>query len=375
VGGPGNSILAITFNDRLFIFPATFLLGLKRKLNLSEQRIVVIGASAGGVEALVKIARDLPRDFPAPVCVVLHIPADSPSLLSHILSRQGGMPAKEAEDGELCLPGVIYVAPPDRHLLVDREGTLSVVRGPRENRARPAVDPLFRSAAVAFSNRAIAVVLTGSLDDGTAGLIAIKERGGVAIVQDPADALYPSMPGSAVAHVDVDRVVPMSAMGSAILSAINDAPPKPRQFGSQRMEMEVQVAEMDPHAHADDDRPGHPSAYSCPDCGGVLWEIEDGDYLRYRCRVGHAYSPETMLTAQDETLEEALWAAVKTLEESARLSKRLAESERVRGNDWIVKRFEDREADARTRAELIRKFLVTGREHPRVDKTAEQPTH
>src|ERR1043166_5735459 len=156
---------------------------------VSEERIVVIGASAGGVEALVRLAGDLPRDFPAPIAVVLHVPSDSASILPEILSRRGHLPAKHAVNRERYMAGTIYIAPPDHHLIVEADGTLCVSRGPRENRHRPALDPLFRSAALAFGSRAIGVILTGSLDDGTAGLYAIKQRNGIAIVQDPKDAL------------------------------------------------------------------------------------------------------------------------------------------------------------------------------------------
>ena len=329
---------------------------------MSEDKIVVIGASAGGVDALMDVARNLPRDLRAPILVVLHIPADSPSLLAQILERQGNVPAKTAEDGEKLRNGTIYVAPPDFHLLVHKKGIVRLARGPRENRHRPAVDPLFRSAALAYGSGAIGVILTGSLDDGTAGLLAIKNCGGYTIVQDPKDAVYPGMPQSAIENVDIDRCAPLAAIVHEIVNAVDRRireVPKLRHAEMESMEMEKKIADMDAATLQDDDRPGQPSAFSCPDCGGVLWEIQDGEYVRFRCRVGHAFSPETMLGAQSEVLEEALWSAMKTLEESARLSRRLADNERARGHDWIVKRFEEREKDARDRAEVIRRFLMS----------------
>lgn len=326
---------------------------------MSDQRIVVIGTSAGGVDALMAIVRQLPPDFPAPICIVLHIPADSPSLLAHILQRQGGLPAKEAEDGEHYRSGTIYVAPPDRHLLIAKEGRLRTVRGPRENRHRPAIDPLFRSAAAILGPGVIGVILTGALDDGTAGLVAIKKRGGIAIVQDPQDAFYPAMPASAIGHVRADYVLPLADIARQLTFCVNELVPlNPGPPRDDDMLMEVRMAELDPKAMQDDDRPGDPSPYSCPDCGGVLWEIQDENLVRYRCRVGHAFSPETMLSAQSEVLEEALWTAAKTLEESARLSKRLARAERARGHDWLAQRFEEKERDARERVETIRRFLL-----------------
>jgi len=184
--------------------------------------MVVIGASAGGVIALTTIVRQLPADFPAPVCIVLHIPPDSPSLLAYILDRAGPLPAKEANDGEFYRDGTIYIAPPDKHLLVARDGRLRVVRGPRENRHRPAIDPLFRSAAAAHGTDVIGVILTGALDDGTAGLVAVKKRGGIAIIQDPLDALYPAMPSSAMEHVRADYVLPLADIACQLTLSVNE---------------------------------------------------------------------------------------------------------------------------------------------------------
>jgi two-component system chemotaxis response regulator CheB len=269
------------------------------------------------------------------------------------------LPAKEADDGELYRSGVIYVAPPDKHLLIAKDGKLRTVRGPRENRHRPAVDPLFRSAAAVLGSHVVGVVLTGALDDGTAGLLAIKKRKGIAIVQDPGDALYPAMPSSAIEHVNADHVLPLSDIARQLTLTVNE--PRhgnPSPPPDDQMLMEVRMAEMDSRTMQDDQRPGDPSPYSCPDCGGVLWEIEDGEYVRYRCRVGHAFSTETMLGAQSEVLEEALWTAAKTLEESARLSQRLARAERDKGHGWLAKRFEEKEQEARERVEVIRRFLL-----------------
>jgi two-component system chemotaxis response regulator CheB len=305
-----------------------------------------------------QIVRGLPADFAAPICIVLHIPADSPSLLAQILARHGVLPAKHAEDGDTLEPGHIYVAPPDRHLLVTRHGTARVARGPRENRHRPAVDPLFRSAALAYANRAIAIVLSGALDDGTAGLLAVKQRGGMTIVQDPLDAMYPSMPQNAIQHVEIDHCIPVARLAVLLTHVVAEDPPPAVAEISHNLVLETRMAELDAEALATDERPGEPSPYSCPDCGGVLWEINDGEYSRFRCRVGHAFSPETALGAQEDKLEEALWSAVKTLEESARLSQRLAATELTRGNEWLSKRFAEKERDARHRVEVIRRFLI-----------------
>jgi len=328
---------------------------------LQQTKIVVIGASAGGIEALNELMPALSPDFRAPILLVVHIPPDSPSLLPKILARAGTVRTKTADDGERAENGVLYVAPPDRHLIVEADGTLRTPRGPRENRHRPSVDPLFRSAALAYGPHAIGVILSGTLDDGTAGLLAIQRRGGITIVQDPDDAAYPAMPRSAIAHVDVDHVLPVRDIAKQLETALErESPAAPGGGEVKQMDLEKKIAMMDSKALRGDERPGQPSAFSCPDCGGVLWKIEDGELTRFRCRVGHAYSPETMLAAQADVLEEALWTAMKTLEESARLSKRLAAGEREKGHEWMAVRFDQKEKGARDRADVIRRFLASG---------------
>jgi two-component system, chemotaxis family, protein-glutamate methylesterase/glutaminase len=341
---------------------ATILLHLDAGDNVPAQRIVVVGASAGGVEALMELTRSLPADFPAPIFVTIHVPPDSSSILPVILKRRGRLDATHAQDGMQFKPGVVYVAPPDHHMLIQRDGTLRVVRGPRENRHRPAIDPLFRGAAVAAGPAAIGVILSGTLDDGTAGLIAIKECGGTAVVQDPSEAVYSSMPQSAIENVDVDFVLPLRDIPKKLADLVtsNTGTPTKAPSNLEMLEMENRIAGMDARTMESDNRPGKPSAFSCPDCSGVLWEIDDHHYTRFRCRVGHAFSREPALSGQDHVLEEALWTAMKTLEESARLAKRLAAAEDERGHPWMASRFEARENDAHERAELIRRVLVSG---------------
>jgi two-component system chemotaxis response regulator CheB len=325
---------------------------------VAKHDVVVIGASAGGIEACKNVLRDLSPDLPAAVFIVIHTGSDSPGHLPEVLSRSAALAVHEAIDREPIRPGRVYLAKPDHHLVIDHE-TVRVIRGPRENRHRPAVDPLFRSAALFYSGRVIGAVLTGALDDGTAGLRAIKDRGGIAIVQDPEEAMFPGMPSSAIGNVEVDFVLPLTEIGAQINRSVQDSTLTYKGSTDLMMELETKMAEMDPNAMQQDERPGKPSAFSCPDCSGVLWEIQDGNFVRFRCRVGHAFAPESMLEAQSHVLEEALWSAMKTLEESARLSRRLADQERSRGNDWLVRRFEEREHDARQRAELIRQVIAT----------------
>jgi two-component system, chemotaxis family, protein-glutamate methylesterase/glutaminase len=325
---------------------------------LSGHNIIVVGASAGGVEALSVLARELPAGLPAAVFVVLHIPAHSPSMLPSILSRAGQLPALQPTDGMAISHGCIYVARPDHHMLLER-GYIRIVRGPRENHHRPAIDPLFRSAARSYGPRVAGVILTGMLDDGTAGLLAIKQRGGVAIVQDPKEALYPSMPSSALEHVPVDHCLTLSEISTLLVELAHASlPEQGATHVPEEMEQEIRVTTMDLAAMTSDDHPGTPSAFSCPECGGVLWELNDGNLLRFRCRTGHAYSPESMLAGQSDTLEEALWVALKTLEESLSLSRRLGRQARERGQLLVAERFEERAADAEQRIVVLRQGLL-----------------
>jgi two-component system, chemotaxis family, protein-glutamate methylesterase/glutaminase len=319
--------------------------------------IVVIGASFGGVEALSHICAKLPPNLPAAVFVVIHIPSHGRSLLPVVVSRGGGMQAFHALDGAVIEPGKMYIAPPDNHIIL-KNGHMRVVRGPRENRARPAIDPLFRSAAYAYGPRAIGVVLTGYLDDGTAGLSAIKKRGGIAIAQDPADALEPSMPRSAIHHVKVDHVIALSGIPPLLEELVRTPAPDPALFPvPPQMENEVKIEELDMATLNNDDRYGQPSAFSCPECGGVLWEIEDGELVRYRCRVGHAFSSETMQAEQTDALENALWTALKVLEENATLLRRIKMRAKKDGLQRMVENYEERLKVSEQRAEILRRVL------------------
>jgi two-component system chemotaxis response regulator CheB len=298
------------------------------------------------------------------VFVVVHFPAHSRSVLPQILARRGWLRVRHAEDGEAIEPGTVYVAPPDLHLLVKR-GHVRLVRGPRENAARPAVDPLFRTAAAAYNRRVVGVVLTGNLDDGTSGLFAVKARGGVAVVQDPEEALYSGMPTSALANVDVDHVLPVAEIASVLerlarTEVEEEVVPDPR-------EMEIDIAEMEPGAMHRNERPGVPSGFSCPGCHGVLWEMHEGEVLRFRCRVGHAFSVETLLAEQAGELETALWAALQALEERAALTSRMAERMRERGQGGLAGRYGEQAEEATLRAEVIRQVLlraIGGAEEP-----------
>jgi two-component system chemotaxis response regulator CheB len=323
---------------------------------LMRRKAVVVGASAGGVEALRTLVSGLPADLPVPVLVVLHIPPYGGSVLPAILSRASRLEAHHPVDGEPLRDGQILVAPPDRHLVVDGERVL-LTRGPRENGHRPAVDVLFRSAARSLGPGVIGVILSGVLDDGTAGLAAIVRQGGAGVVQDPTDAMYPGMPRNAMAHTPVDHVVPVQQMAELIAKLCAEEVPDFEPPTSRLIELETDVAMMDENAINGDEHPGEPSGFSCPDCNGVLWEIRDGALVRYRCRVGHAWSAESLLGQQDQQLEGALWMALRGLEEKAALARKMGERASARDQHLSAQRFSDHAAEATQAASRIRAML------------------
>ena len=324
---------------------------------MAGRDLVVIGASAGGVEALVEVVGRLPPDFSGSVFVVVHFPGGVTSSLPQILSRAGPLPARHAEHGETIEEGLIYVAPPDSHLTI--EGTqLRLSRGPKENGSRPAIDPLFRTAARSYGSRVVGVVLSGNLNDGTAGLIRIKRMGGTAIVQSLETSLYAGMPRSAMEHVEVDYALAPEDMAACIA-----------ELAHQRIDV-PEVSMLDPIASTGEQdevaiydrqtQPGIPSTMSCPECHGVLWEIREGELVRFRCRVGHAYNDEALLVHQAENLEAALWTALRALEEHTALARRLAVRAQTRGHNQSASTFTEQAMDAEHHASVIRNVLHTG---------------
>ena len=333
--------------------------------------IVAIGASAGGVEALVQLVSRLPRDLPAAVFVVLHIPAHTASRLPRILERNGSLPALHPRHGDPIEHGRIYVAPPDQHLLVE-QGRIVLAHGPRENGHRPAVDPLFRTAARAYGPRVVGVVVSGMLDDGTAGLAAIKLRGGTAVVQDPEEALFSGMPRSAIENVAVDHCLSLAEIGP-LLARLAREPVSEEGAGAvpEKMDYEADIVELSPARVHGDERPGTPSGYACPECNGGLLELRDGELSRYRCRVGHAYSSDSLLAAQSQSLEAALWTALRALEEKSALARRLVERAAARGQRLAAERFAEQAEVAEQRAELVRRALLSGEGIPTPEPAAQ----
>ena len=317
-------------------------------------RLIVIGASAGGVEALTELVSELPADFPAAIAVVLHVPASGTSVLPAILRRAGALDVQPAAEGQPIEPGCMVVAPPDQHLMV-RDGHYVLRHGPRENGHRPAIDPLFATAAVAYGPDVIGVVLTGALDDGSSGLSAIKVGGGLTVVQDPDDAMYPSMPANALARVAADHVVPLAQLAPLLMELAReevsvtdppaDPPPRARPPGN-----ELDAAPGMPAGEA--------SGISCPECGGSLWYVDENGSHRFRCRIGHAYSEHSLLQEHGRSLEVALWTALRALEERAGLLRRMAKRATEAGHSRSAAGFRTHAAEIDQQAAIIRNHIV-----------------
>lgn len=325
--------------------------------------IVVVGASAGGVQALTDFVGALPADLPAAIFIVLHVPSANRSRLPLILNRATELPVRQATHQERIVSGRIYVARPDRHMLL-RRGVVGIVMGPKENGFRPAIDPLFRSAAVAYGPRCIGVVLSGNLNDGVSGLGAIKARGGLILAQDPSEALYAMMPQRAAQELTLDFVGPAADLGREVVRLVSEpAGVDPNESSEEEYEEALETAEsaLDSAFVETDDRPGIPSGFGCPACGGALFRLSEGDVLHFRCRVGHAWSAEALLVEQSDNLETALWAALRVLEESAALSTSLGERFQTRGSAEAAERFFSQAAESRRRAHIIRTALRSSR--------------
>ncbi len=320
--------------------------------------MVVVGASAGGVEALTKLVRSLPRGYAGTLFVVLHIAPEGASVLDQILERAGALPADTAKDGDVPKPGHIYVAPPNFHLLLNDQGRMALSGGPKENGHRPAVDTLFRSAAAVYGPRCVGVVMSGARDDGTAGLHAVKAAGGTAIVQDPTEALAASMPLGAIEHVAVDAVRPVEEIAALLVELASvEVALEPSGNGAGGAEGAADAADArEPGVmHSTSPiTPGNSSGLSCPECNGALWEVKEQNLIQYRCRVGHVYSLESMLAEQARSVEAALWAGVVALEERAQLMRRVAD--RAGGGQFsrVTNRFNDQAEHAEQQAKLLR---------------------
>ncbi|MFL5483460.1 MAG: chemotaxis protein CheB [Gemmatimonadaceae bacterium] len=329
-----------------------------------KKDIVVIGASAGGIEALTELVSKLPSTIPASIFVVVHIPEGATSVLPKILARHGKLPATHPRDGDRIEKGRIYVAPPSSHLMLGTK-RMHLVRGPREHGVRPAVDPLFRSAGLRFGQRVVGIVLSGNLDDGTAGLETIKARGGTTLVQDPEEAQYRGMVDSAIRNGCADEILPAGKIADRLVELAGEEIDQEEMVMADsddtiEEEKELAISELDFDQLHGDDQPGLVSAFVCPDCSGTLWELTDSDTLRFRCRVGHAFALDSMLARQQDAIETAFWIALRALEERGALMRRLVRRAERSGHRAGIQRYNEEAKTVAERAKTIRDIILSG---------------
>jgi two-component system chemotaxis response regulator CheB len=328
---------------------------------MATRNIIVIGASAGGFEALKKLVAGLPKDLQASLFIVWHMSPDIRGVLPQVLNRQETLHAAHAYDGEQILPSRIYVAPPDRHLLIE-QNRVRVTRGPKENRFRPAVDPLFRSAAYAYGSRVIGVVLSGALDDGTAGLWTIKHRGGIAIVQNPLDAEVPSMPENAMREVEIDYSVSIAEMADLLVRLSKEEVAESSEVNMQddeKTKIEIKIAAEESAFESGVMKLGELTPYTCPDCHGVLSTLKDGKLLRFRCHTGHAFSADSLLSTVTENIEESLYSAIRGVEESIMLLNHLGDHFAEINQTKLAAIYFKKAQEAEQRAQLVRQAVLS----------------
>lgn len=321
--------------------------------------IIVIGTSAGGFSALKKLLRQLPPDLPATIFIVQHLSSGHFSRLPALLERAAKLKVSHARDGERFMRSHVYIAPPDHHLMIE-DGHIRLSQGPKENLTRPAVDPLFRSAALAFRSRVVGVVLTGELDDGTAGLWSVKYRGGTTVVQDPHDAEHPSMPRSAANNVKIDYCLPLSEIGPLLVRLANDAADEESAAPSEKLEIENRIALDDPRALTQLERLGELTSLTCPDCHGSLWQLHEEEFVRFRCRTGHAYTVKALLAEQDQALENILRDALRSAVEKSTLARNLTEHPHRTDDQETINEREYILREAEKRVQLIQQVLNHG---------------
>jgi two-component system chemotaxis response regulator CheB len=330
-----------------------------KKRENKPAKIVVIGGSHGAIEALLDIVPAVPADVAAALFVVVHIPSDASSYLPNMLTRAGNLRAAHPADREPIRSAQIYVAPPDHHLTIE-DGEIHARRGPRENRHRPAIDPLFRTAARAYGPDLIAVILSGNLDDGSAGLLAVKSCGGTAIVQDPSDARAAEMPKRALEYAGADYVLPVRQIGPKIVELLGrrSIPVKKKTAHNKAKKngnsSDPEVTEHE-HDFVSEQGNGKPSVFACPECHGVLWEKKQGNLARFRCRVGHSYTADALKGELGDATERALWAAMRALEEKAAMSRRVMGN--AKGPRGYVERLKEQAEGDSQNAELLRKMI------------------
>ena len=325
-------------------------------------RVIVIGASSGATPAIEALLRGLGANLPAAVLLVRHVPPYSAGHLLNALGRGSPLPVTLGTDAAPVEPGRVYVAPVDRHLLVDA-AHMYLSRGLRENRARPAIDPLFRSAALSYGAHAVGVVLSGRLDDGSAGLLALKQSGAITVVQDPADARCAEMPCSAMHHADADYCLPAAEIGPLLSQLVRAHPPETTVTPPRRLMVQWRKEIDALRRHGSDistvETLGELAPASCPECGGPLWQLSGGVH-RFRCHTGHAFTAQHLAAGLGEAAEEALWAALRALEERARMLRRIADHDAANGIGFSMQTYHERAAEAERHVASLRLLLLSG---------------
>jgi len=332
---------------------------------MPKRDIVVIGASAGGIEALSELVANLPANLEASIFVVVHIPQETTSALPRILSRRGHLPAVHPRNRERIERRKIYVAPPKFHLMLDAD-RIRLIRGPREHGVRPAVDPLFRSAALEHGPRVTGIILSGNLDDGSAGLEVVKANGGSTLVQDPEEAQYRGMIRAAIDNGLADEVLPVAKIAQRLVEGAGEE--ESEEVGVmagngdkvREEEKELAIDELEMQQLHSDDQPGKVSGFTCPECNGALWELPASDTLRFRCRVGHAYAVDSLLARQQDSIEAAFWIALRALEERGALLRRLAQRAEKSGHKSGIARYNEEARAIAERAKTIRDIILSG---------------
>jgi two-component system, chemotaxis family, protein-glutamate methylesterase/glutaminase len=331
-----------------------------------QEKIVVIGGSAGSFEVLQQVVRCLPQDFPAPIFVVIHLSPLNSTKFPEMIARVGSLPAAYASDGEAVEPGRIYVAPPDMHMLV-RDGKIELSHGPRENHVRPAIDPTFRTVARAYGDRVIGVVLSGALSDGSLGLVNIRDSGGTVIIQDPLEATFPGMPRAALSRADGHHVLGASEIGSFLVRLVcEEAEDRGEKQMARHRDTDAgdKVIRRDIQEQSEDGRANELTLYTCPDCGGTLWQIDQGRVMQFRCHVGHRWSPEVMLVEKSEQLEASLWVAVRLLTEKATLTRQLAKRAEEAGHPETASKIAEQATLDEEHGKFIRERLLETTPNP-----------
>ncbi len=329
-----------------------------------EQRLIVIGASSGGFEAIKTIVKNLPADFETPIFIVWHMSPDIRGIMPQVLNRENKIYTAHAYDKEPIEPHRIYIAPPDYHMLIE-DGKVRVTRGPKENRFRPAVDPLFRSAAYACNSRVIGVILSGALDDGTAGLWAVKEYGGIAVVQDPSDAEVASMPESALREVNVDYCVPVAEMADLLVRLSKEPFKKMEAIKDEQTKKEIEIAAEAEGIERGELKFTELTPYTCPECHGVLSRLHNDHIIRYRCHTGHAYSTETLMLSISEKIEDNLYSAIRGIDEIVMLMNHLGDHYAEANHPKLAAMYFQKAKEADDRSQLVRKVV---KEYEQVSK-------